>query len=191
MQLANPSQLVTNPPPPMYPMIPPLYPHGSVPGTVASATPGASTSKQPATVPPNVITNAQSFVVPLGSQSGFPPPQYPVYTPGQYPGNPYYPHPQYPFSHPYYPPPPIQPAATTSSTPQPATHATPPAASTSAAASASAGNTWPEEEVEKLKRLAEESKASSTSGEIDWDHVIKQLGDKRTRFVSSIAFRIC
>ncbi|TFK28187.1 hypothetical protein FA15DRAFT_612696 [Coprinopsis marcescibilis] len=164
--LANPAQLVSNPPPPMYPMIPPLYPHGSVPSTVASVAPGSSSSKQPATVP-------------LGSQPGFPPPQYPVYPPGQYPANPYYA--QYPYSHPYYPPPPIHHAATTSTTPQPTSNVTPPAASTSASASVSAGIAWPEDEVEKLKRLAEESKSSSNNGEVDWDHVVKQLGDKRTR----------
>ncbi|KAG2017785.1 hypothetical protein CC2G_007266 [Coprinopsis cinerea AmutBmut pab1-1] len=185
--LANPAQLVSNPhpPPPMYPVIPGLYPPPP-PGVIPTATPGASTSKQPSAIPPaTVITNPQSFVVPLGGQPGFPPPQYPVYGAGQYPTSPYYP---FPFSQPYYsaqPPPASTSAAPSTNTPQPPATATPPtavpAATSAPGTSTPTNSTWSEEDVEKLKKWAEESKGTTSTGEIDWDYVTRNFGDKRSR----------
>ena len=54
---------------------------------------------------------------------------------------------------------------------------------------AAAGNqgAWSEEETEKLKKLAEESKTqgSHDNGEIDWDWVCNAWGPGRTRFVEN------
>ena len=176
--MANPAQLVANPPPPIYPVLPTLYSSGAVhppPGSAAPVKPAGSAA---------VITNPQSFVVPLGAQPGYTAPQYPVYAPGQYPTTPYY---QYPYPpHPgYYPP--VQPAATSSSGPSttPAVvQATPSTSSTPVVTQSNVINSsgsWADDEVERLKRLAEESKSHGGNGETDWEYVIRHFGDKRTR----------
>lgn len=191
--LANPSQLVANPPPPMYPPLPTLYSSGNAPPPSTSP---ASTSAAP------VITNAQSFVVPLGGQApgGYvsAAPQYPMFaTPGQYATAPYY---QYPYGPPpppppgFYPPqqpqqqqqqpqpqpapPPPQPQPVASTSTQ-GTPAAPPAAPPPGSGSSSGA--WTDEETERLRRLAEDSKGHTANGEIDWDHVIRHFGEGRTR----------
>lgn len=161
----------------MYPVVPTFYhapvhhpPPGSAPGAPIPA--GA----------PAVISQPQSFVVSMSS------PAYPMYAPppSQYPTTSYY---QYSYPHPgaYYAPAP-HPATSapppTQPQPQPAaTPATPaPVASTTPAAAApGAGNSgaWSEEEMERLKKLVEEKKNSS--GEVDWDDVVSQWGNSRTR----------
>ncbi|KDQ13567.1 hypothetical protein BOTBODRAFT_33576 [Botryobasidium botryosum FD-172 SS1] len=40
---------------------------------------------------------------------------------------------------------------------------------------------WKEEELEKLKRLAEESRGRSQSGEIDWEWTAQQFGETRSK----------
>jgi hypothetical protein len=157
--------------------------------TASTSTTAASTS---ASAPqPSVITNPQSFVVPLGAQPSYP--QYPMYSPqGHYPTAPYY---QYtPYGQPaYYAPPPIVPAPLPSApsvsvapTPQPtATITTTPATGGTVIGNQGA---WSEEETERLKKLAEESKSKGTSGEIEWEWLIGQWGISRTRFVFSLSF---
>ncbi|KAF9468204.1 hypothetical protein BDZ94DRAFT_1247460 [Collybia nuda] len=209
--LANPSQLISSPPPPMYPVMPTMYkPVIAQPAPPASTSAHAATASKSAT-PSNIISNPQSFVVSLGTSQAAYPGQYPMYAPpGQYPTTPYY---QYPGYHPtpsYYAPqpvvqphtqpaPPPQPQAQSQAQPQPQNQnqsqstvqhpqSTPTAAPTAAAAAATsppsaAGNsgTWSDEETEQLKKLAEDSRSAGTSGEIEWDWVVHRWGNTRTR----------
>ncbi|KAF8802458.1 hypothetical protein BYT27DRAFT_7226364 [Phlegmacium glaucopus] len=195
--LANPSQLVSNPPPPMYPAIPPMYP--SIPHIQPQPVTSTSTISAPAPTsalanPPSVITNAQSFVVPLGAQTSYP--QYPMYpgAPGQYATTPYY-HQYAPYTAAgtYYPqpqqpqptPPVTQPqpsrpqtaTATTATTQPTATITTTPATGGTAVGNQGA---WSDEETERLKKMAEDHR-SKTTGEINWDAVIQEWGISRTR----------
>ncbi|KIM40502.1 hypothetical protein M413DRAFT_445951 [Hebeloma cylindrosporum] len=184
--LANPSQLVSNPPPPIYPVLPTLRhpsvsPAATMP-TASTSTTGASTSAS--TPQSSIITNPQSFVVPLGAQPAYP--QYSMYPPqGHYPTTPYYQYP--PYGQPaYYPPPPVvpppapsAPSVSVAPTPQPtATITTTPATGGTVIGNQGA---WSEEETERLKKLAEESKSKGTSGEIEWEWLIAQWGISRTR----------
>ncbi|KAJ7760737.1 hypothetical protein DFH07DRAFT_939951 [Mycena maculata] len=199
--LANPSQLISTPPPPLYPSVPTFYHPQPVSSTSASAKASTSAPKPqpappPAPAPPppsTVITNPQSFVVSLGTQPTYS--AYPGYAPaGQYHPGPYYA--PYPYTPGYYPPPQPQPPQSQSQPPpQPQAGAKPqpppPQASTSTlksppAAPAGSGNganqgPWSDEEVERLKKLAEDSKARAASGEIEWDWVVSEWGPGRTR----------
>lgn len=204
VQLANPSQLISSPPPPLYPVVPTFYHPQPVAGT--SAPPKASTSTaQPAPAPApapvpapppappsTVITNPQSFVVSLGTQPTY---SYASYAPavGQYPGAYYAPYGYTPT--PYYSPPKAQPQAhpkvQPQAQPQPQPVAkpqpTPPQASTSTLKPPSGnGGTlgpWSDEEMDRLKKLADDSKARTASGEIEWDWVVGEWGPGRTRSV--------
>jgi len=165
--LANPSQLISQPPPPLYPAAPTLYP------PQPAATSSTSTSKT--TPAPTVITNPQSFVVSMGAQPAYP--QYSMYPPAV----PYY---QYPYTTPgaaYYAPAQQQP---TVQPPAPQASSSPPTAQTANAVPGpdTTGNqgAWSDEETERLKTLAEKSK-SGTTGEIDWDRVVSDWGNGRTR----------
>ena len=195
MQLSNPSQLVTNPPPPsVYPVLSAVY----QPVVQPQPTPTVTTTTTPtATATPGVITGAQSFVVPLGQ------PTYPQYVygsaPGQYTTTPYYQYPAYGHPAPYYAhppqmPPQQQPVASTSAA-APTTPAAPQPTATITTTPATGGTVignqgaWSDEETEKLKKLAEESKSKGTSGEIEWDWVIQEWGISRTRYVSP--FTLC
>ncbi|KAF5359834.1 hypothetical protein D9756_003245 [Leucocoprinus leucothites] len=173
--LANPSQLVSQPPPQVFSGVPTFYP-ATTPVSMPPPPTTASSSAKPTSAP--VITNPQSFVVPLTAQpAGYPHAQYPIYTPGQYPTTPYY-H-QY-YTGTYYPPQPV----TTTQPPQASTSAvstSPPASSVSANAATGSVGAWSDEETERLKKLAEESKSVGTSGEIEWDWVVHQWGNTRTR----------
>ncbi|KAJ7672168.1 hypothetical protein DFH06DRAFT_1082092 [Mycena polygramma] len=190
--LANPTQLILSPPPPLYPPTPAPAP---APATPAPATPAPTPTPAPVLAPPPppsaVITNPQSFVVSLGTQPGY---SYAGYAPPQYPG-PYYA--PYGYAPGYYPPPaqshpqsqqpPPQPQAQPQQQPQQLTvkpQPPPPKASTSTPKPPSSGGTqgpWSEAEVERLKKFAEDSKASSASKEIEWDWVVGQFGPGRTR----------
>ncbi|KAI0711892.1 hypothetical protein C8T65DRAFT_718005 [Cerioporus squamosus] len=233
--LANPSQLVNQPIPastyqPYSPMPPP-------------PPPGAAAAAGPAPTAGSVITNPQTFVMPLNSTS-MPPPAQPYYPPmytaapgARYPTAPYYyPPPQ--GATPYYPshaaqpapaaaPAPAQPsqpaqpappaptptpapaptptpasapAPAPAPAPQPAPQSSPPTVSppvpsntgTISTFNAATGNTapgghqgaWSEEETERLKRLADQSRemgGPQNKGEIEWDWVIQQWGNSRTR----------
>jgi hypothetical protein len=44
---------------------------------------------------------------------------------------------------------------------------------------------WSDEETERLKKLAEQSKNVGTSGDMEWDWVVHQWGNGRTRFVTA------
>ncbi|KAI0649286.1 hypothetical protein C8Q79DRAFT_949826 [Trametes meyenii] len=206
--LANPSQLVGQPVPTTYPS------YASMP---PPPQPGTSGSTGTAPAPGAVITNPQTFVMPLNSSS-MPPPAQPYYAPmysappgARYPTAPYYyPPPQ--GAAPYYPPPaqpaqsvsapPAQssppPAAPTPAPPAPQPAPAPPPApvpsntGTISTFSAATGNTapgghqgtWSEDETDRLKRLAEQSKemgGPQNKGEIEWDWVIQQWGNSRTR----------
>lgn len=119
----------------------------------------------PQTVAPSdVITNPASFVMSLGTAMPYPPPAGRYPTNSRYPTTPYY---QYTPGAPTY--------LVHQQTIKPVSLSTP----------ASAGNqgAWSDEETEKLKKLAEESKAKGNGlGEIDWDHVCNAWGAGRTRF---------
>ncbi|KAJ7183210.1 hypothetical protein C8R46DRAFT_1066272 [Mycena filopes] len=209
--LANPSQLILHPPPPLYPVVPTFYhpqptttfappsppkPSASppklpptlvpAPAPVQAPAPTPTPTNAPPPPPSTVITNPSSFVVSLGTQSSYPYAGYGA-PPAQHAG-PYYA--PYGYAPGYYtpqmqqPPPQSQPS-------QPAPKPPPPQASTSSAkplppAAAAAGNggtqgPWSEDEVERLKKLAEDSRASSASKEIEWDWVVSEYGQGRTR----------
>ena len=180
----------------MYPAASTLYqPIHIQPQPVAStSTVSAPASTSALANPPSVITNAQSFVVPLGAQTAYP--QYPVYpsAPGQYATTPFY-HQYTPYTaaSTYYPPQQAQPAPPATQ-PQPAqpraataapTATTPTATITTTPATGGTvmGNqgAWSDEETERLKKMAEEHRAKAT-GEINWDLVIQEWGISRTRF---------
>ncbi|KAG6872251.1 hypothetical protein C0995_011601 [Termitomyces sp. Mi166 len=199
-KLSNPSQLVASPPPPIYPSAPTLYqPLQAQPVASTSTTTrqAASTTSTPATS--SVISNPTSFVMPLPTAQ----PTYPQYSmyapPGQYPTTPYY---QYPYVTPgaYYAQP--QPQVSTPAQPQPAATQTQPvqtpqpqpeaststgitvsSASVITSGTAAGGNqgAWSDEETERLKKLAEENRSGTQTGEIDWDRVVGQWGNSRTR----------
>lgn len=40
---------------------------------------------------------------------------------------------------------------------------------------------WSDEETERLKTLAEQSKSRTSNGDIDWDWTVEQFGETRTR----------
>ncbi|KAK7044100.1 hypothetical protein VNI00_007816 [Paramarasmius palmivorus] len=175
--LANPSQLISNPPPPMYPPLPSIYQSPQPVGASAASS-----------APPTVINQPQSFVVSMGA----PPPQYPVYThppATQYTPASYYPQYSYPYPPSSYPPPP--PSSTTQqsspSQPQPPQPTASGSGSSttnnnvSPAAVASNSGAWSDEEVERLKKLSEESRAKGYTGESVWDWVVSQWGKGRTR----------
>ncbi|TFY76675.1 hypothetical protein EWM64_g7336 [Hericium alpestre] len=172
--LQNPSQLVGQTPPVVYPSMSYAQPPSATP-----APSPASTSTQPA----QVITNPQSFIMPLGSHPGAPMSAmpYPMYaTPSRYaPG--YYPYPG------YYSPAPAQSAQPSSAPPGYAT----PTANTSTivntTGAVSASGTWTDEEVERLKKLAEQGRSSGGSSDIDWDAVVGQWGNTRTRLVETLS----
>ena len=155
-----------------------------------------ATSAHPTTISsgtPNIITNPQTFVVPLGVQPPYP--AYPIYSaaPGQYPTTPYYQYAAYgqpgvhyavpPQSNPPPPPPSTVPSVAHTSTPPVSTQPTATITTTPATGGTVIGNqgAWSEEETEQLKRMAEESRSKGTSGEIDWDWLIQEWGISRTR----------
>ncbi|KAJ6608694.1 hypothetical protein B0H10DRAFT_2067042 [Mycena sp. CBHHK59/15] len=183
--LANPTQLISTPPPPLYPVVPTFYQPQPVAST--SAPPKASTSPpKPASAPTAVITNPQSFVVSLGTQPTYP---YAGYAPpvGQYPAAYYSPYAAYAPSAHYAAPQPQaqpqpQPAAKPQPPPQESTSALKPTPATSPVlANAGTQGPWSDDEVERLKKLAEDSKATTASGEIEWDWVVREWGNGRTR----------
>lgn len=157
----------------------------------------ASTSAPPATTPqpPAVITNPSTFVMPL-SMPGASQPIYPTMyatTPPRYPTAPYY---QYPHAPGYYPGMPAQSAPmqpTASSSAPPATQfisstttTTTPTLTMASSNPAGASGAWADDELERLKRLAEQSRTTGPSNEIDWDWVVGQWGNTRTRFARSL-----
>jgi hypothetical protein len=156
-----------------------------------TTTTSAATTPQPSTV----ITNPSTFVMPLG-MPGTSQPIYPtVYTttPPRYPTAPYY---QYPHAPGYYPGMPTQstPAPATTSVSAPATTQFVSSTSTATTSTlnmatsnpAGASGAWTDDEVERLKRLAEQSRTSGSSNETDWDWVVGQWGNTRTRSVVSL-----
>ena len=185
----------------MYPAVPTLYQpitHVQPQPVASTSTVSAPASTSALANPPSVITNAQSFVVPLGAQPPYP--QYPVYpgAPGQYATTPYYHHQYAPYTGTYYShPQQVQPAPP-STLPQPQPRAatvahaatTQPTATittTPATGGTVVGNqgAWSDEETERLKKIAEEHRAKAT-GEINWDVVIQEWGISRTRFATLV-----
>ncbi|KAH9926826.1 hypothetical protein B0H21DRAFT_781328 [Amylocystis lapponica] len=164
--LANPSQLVGNPPPSIYPMAP--YPQMAPPPAPGPSATGNGTSG-------TVITNPQSFMY---ASPG-----------GRYPTAPYYSY----TAQPQYYAPPAQPSPVIATPPTSAAPApTPPSTGTMATFNAATGTatpggqqgTWSEEETERLRKLAEQSKEKGgpqNKGEIEWDWVVQAWGNSRTR----------
>lgn len=189
MELANPSRLALNPPAPVYASLSAVYqtpPAQSPASGQSSSNPSTSASK---TTP--MITNPQSFVVSLGAQTAYPHAQYPMFAAGatQYPTTYYH---QYSYAPPataFYPQQPImtasqpQPSMQTQSSVAPGQSGPSTAGSLSSIPSTGLLNqgAWSEEETEKLKKLAEDSRTYSSSGEIEWDWVVSQYGNSRTR----------
>ena len=183
----------------MYPVIPALYspiPHIQPQSVASTSTISAPASTGAVANPPSVITNAQSFVVPLGAQAPYP--QYPMYpsAPGQYATAPYYhQYPPYTAAGTYYPQP-QQPQPLLATQPQPSQAQTPTATAATTQPTATITTTpatggtvmgnqgaWSDEETERLKKIAEEHR-SKTTGEINWDAVIQEWGISRTRSVT-------
>ena len=110
-------------------------------------------------------------------------------TPPRYPTAPYY---QYPPAPGYYSgmpthSAPVQPTASSSAPPatqfiSTTSTATAPTLTMASSNPAGASGAWADEEVERLKRLAEQSRTSGSSNETDWDWVVSQWGNTRTRF---------
>lgn len=213
-QLANPSQLVGTPPPPPASMYPPIPSYPSMPPppptVISSSSNGTNNGSVPVITNPQSFV--MSLGAPQVPQASHPQPYYPpMYAqPGsRYPTTPYYSYP--PQAAPYYaqPPPPVSappPANTHSGTTTPApapvptpapAHAPapaqlPPTTGTLSTFSAATGNaapggqqgTWSEEETERLRQLAEQSRdvgGAQSKGEIEWDWVVHQWGNSRTR----------
>lgn len=156
--MANPSQTVLKPTPPA-----PVQMYS------ASPTTHAKPPVTPAT-PANVIHTPGTFVMSLGATPAHPltPTAYPYPPPGRYPTSPYY----------YAPPPPgtQQPAFLAQQQMiKPVNLQTPAAAGNQGA--------WSEEETEKLRKLADESRGEGEQGDIDWDWVCNAWGPGRTRYV--------
>ena len=191
----------------MYPAVPGLY--QPISNIQPQPVPSTSSSSGPASTnavasPSSVITNAQSFVVPLGAQAAYP--QYPSAL-GQYATTPYYHQYSYTAGAPggtYYTqpqqahsaPPATQPqsaqpraaTATTATTQPTATITTTPATGGTVVGNQGA---WSDEETERLKKMAEEHRVKAT-GEINWDAVIQEWGISRTRFAALFSlFRFC
>lgn len=201
-KLNNPAQLVASPPPPIYTAAPTLYQPVQTQAVAATSTPARPAASTSTTATSSaVISNPASFVVPLPTaQPTYP--QYSVYAPpGQYPTTPYY---QYPYVTPgtYYPQPqpqvsmPVQPQPAVTQTQPVQTPQPQPEASTSTGITVSSANVitsgtgaggnqgaWSDEETERLKKLAEESRSGTQTGDIDWDRVVGQWGNSRTRFI--------
>ncbi|RDB26232.1 hypothetical protein Hypma_006422 [Hypsizygus marmoreus] len=187
--LANPSQLISSPPPPIYSIAPTLYQApqpiastSSVPISTRATSMAASTSKPSAAVTTAaaaapVISNPQSFVVSLGPhQPAYSHSQYSMYPPpAGYPTNPYYQYPAYSGAAYYSPQPQPPPPAPVQSQPVQAQAVTQEQTGT--------GNqgAWADEETERLKKLAEDSRVMGGSGDIEWDWVVHQWGAGRTR----------
>ncbi|ESK95862.1 hypothetical protein Moror_12360 [Moniliophthora roreri MCA 2997] len=168
--LANPSQLISIPPPPMYPPVPSIYQSPQPVGATAAAS-----------APPTVINQPQSFVVSMGA----PPPQYPVYThppTTQYTPTSYY---QHPYTAPYYAPAPN--ATQSASTAQPTASGSGSGSGSSTVVTNNvtgiAGNSgaWSDEETDRLRKLADEGKAKGFTGDAMWDWVVNQWGKSRSR----------
>ncbi|KAF5379804.1 hypothetical protein D9615_005683 [Tricholomella constricta] len=200
--LANPSQLVTSPPPPIY--TPTLYqPLQTPPIASTSMTPHPTASMSKSATPSAVISNPGTFVMPLPpAQTAYPHSQYSMYAPpGQYPTTPYYPY-SYVTPGSYYSQPQLQPQAQAqpvqaqSVVAQPQPVQTQPEASSSSGVTAASvtgsvitsgtaagGNqgAWSDEETERLKKLAEDSRGRGSTGEMEWDWVVHQWGNGRTR----------
>ena len=153
--MQNPSNSVLKPlaPPPPMPAMPIFAPDPNQ---------NKSTPSQPV-APTDVINNPASFVMSLGTAMPYPPPN------GRYPANSRYP------TTPYYQ---YTPGAPTYLVHQQTIK------HVSLSTPASAGNqgAWSDEETEKLKKLADESKTKDgVVGEIDWDYVCNNWGAGRTR----------
>jgi len=172
--------------------------------TSSSAPPAAvhPHSGSASTTQPGIIS-ASSFVVPLQQPPVYP--QYAVYgsTPhAQYPTASYY-HQYAPYPTPYYghahtqpsQPSSISSASVTASTAASAapTGGTAPTTATTITTTPATGGTmignsgpWSEEESERLKKLAEDSRSragAGIAGEVDWDWVVSEWGPTRSRFV--------
>ncbi|KAI0067185.1 hypothetical protein BV25DRAFT_1987639 [Artomyces pyxidatus] len=176
--LQNPSQLAGQTPPTIYPAI--QYPQ-ALPQTSTSAPAGTAAQTAP------VITNPQTFVMSLGMPGTGPPTSaigYPAMyaAPSRYPTAPYY---QYAPAPGFYASAPAPtPAPTSTSAPAQFANTAPSSATTinmSASNPGGASGAWADDEVERLKKLALDSRSSGTSGEIDWDWVVGQWGNSRTR----------
>ena len=136
----------------------------------SATTPGKTPVPTPAAP---IITNPSSFVMSLSGQ-GVPAAPFQGFTPPRYPTTSYYAYATQthaPGSHPYMAQQQVM---------KPVNLSTPAAAGNQGA--------WSDEETEKLKRLAEESKTQSTAenGDIDWDWVCNNWGPGRTRYIDGL-----
>jgi hypothetical protein len=183
-----------------------------VAGPSTTLAPTSSSAPPPAVHPPSgsatttqpgIISASPSFVLPLQQPPVYP--QYAVYGSAphaQYPTASYY-HQYTPYSTPYYGHVHTQPsqpssisgasvttsagasAAPTGGTTLPTTATT--ITTTPATGGTMIGNSgpWSEEESERLKKLAEDSRSrgAGIAGEVDWDWVVSEWGPTRSRFV--------
>ena len=166
----------------------------SAPPAAVHAHSGSVTATQP-----GIISAPPSFVVPLQQPPVYP--QYAVYgsTPhAQYPTASYYhqyaPYPPY-YGHAHTQPSQPSSASVTASTAAsaPTGGTTLPTTATTITTTPATGGTmignsgpWSEEESERLKKLAEDSRSragAGIAGEADWDWVVSEWGPTRSRFV--------
>ncbi|KAF8640249.1 hypothetical protein AX16_010144 [Volvariella volvacea WC 439] len=168
--LNNPSRLIQNPPPPMYPTAPQLY-HGQTATTsaapVTAPAPSTSVSAPPA-APATSTASTSAKPAPIASTSSAPATTTPATA------QPQIINPQVasttnptqtvtaPQASSSNPTPAVQPQASTSSS-GPATQTAP----------TNAHGAWSEEEVDRLKKLFEESRTKASTAEAQWDWVIR------------------
>ena len=179
-KLANPSRFALNPPTPFYStsfQAPP-------PQSASSAQPPSNGSNTTSKSTTPIITNPQSFVVPLGTQPTYPHAQYSMFAASatQYPTAYYH---QYAYAPPapaFYP---QQPILATGQSQLQTTSLSSGTTTINHVGSSGLLNqgAWSEEETQKLKKLAEESRSFGAAGDIEWDWVVSQYGNSRTRSV--------
>ncbi|KAG5219619.1 hypothetical protein IMY05_C4822000200 [Salix suchowensis] len=231
LQLANPSRLISSPPPPMYTVVPTLYPPQPMP-TNASAGPSSTpaTNGAPPVTSLPLVSRRTRRVSTFSIRAHIWQPVCPILPYSYPPGTAYFSAtPQQPVA-PGAAFPPTANARTTdtratatATTSAQATSATSASiASTAATATATAiaatepvndtfsndptmtsttpsgvsnptmitgvgpgmQGSWSDEEVDRLRRLAEDSKSYNSVGEIDWDWLCRQWGHGRTRHES-------
>lgn len=169
MQLETPSKLISNPPPPMYSMPPTYY----APQPYMAPPPVASTSGKPGQ--PGIINQPQSFALPIAPG---------VYAPSQYPPSYHYQYPGYPASA-YYAmqsqQQQHQPPQQSQASPVPSGSSEAHIVSSTVAGVGSNQGTWSDEETDRLKKLAQDSKDAGLNGDPAWDWIVAQWGKTRTR----------
>ncbi|KAF7327778.1 hypothetical protein MKEN_00357600 [Mycena kentingensis (nom. inval.)] len=153
--LANPSQLIKHPPPPMNPPPPMIFQPQAIQPQPQPPTAQAQLPPPPA----GIITNPSAFVLP---PAGYP---YTAYAGAYY---------AYPSYAGYY-----QPAPVASGSAPPTTSTSGLATAAAPAETPQTPGPWTEEDMARLRKLSETHRLGN--GEVDWDRVVSEYGSGRSR----------